>query len=374
MRLRLSTIIVLVIFAGTPLAQTPAVDQASYSATGEIGIMTRRVVLWDTTDRFVEMQFVARCSSSRAPTINMKFFSRSFIPLYARDADHALSIVADRRSSDLALLTYQTLTEKEGPVRDVYALPGPHNLTQVIPTPPSAQIKKANSVAPLIVEAMSTLSLTLDFVNKIANAKRLEIDIGNTSAVLDQDQMAVLREFAASVNLPDQNAPIADAETTDQFSDLPHLDLTTASLKETTDWLKRAVAISGQIIEPLGTRMKFEIIETDGCTLTARLGGRTKFRPFQFVSYSPDLETIANLRDLNPDLIRLEERSTFVHIMIIAMNKPKAIVIRNREGGTGRIYDEHGSTVTSFLLRKDESVGPIRDALIHAIRLCQSKE
>jgi len=323
------------------------------------------------------LQFSARCRkapTTSAPVISIKLVSRAFAPVFSNDADHTLRIGMEGKTVNIGLLVYDNFPEKGGPVRDIYALPGPYNLTEAIPTPPSAQIKKVNSAAPLIAEIMSTRPLTLDFLNELTRQRRVEIGLGGMTSVLDEGQMSVLRSFAGSVNLPDQNAPIIDPEPEGSFADLPSLDLNTASLETTLAWIKKAVDISGQIDSPQGIASRFQITEVNGCVVTKSLGGRRAFRPYDFVGYSPNLEAITDLTDLNPDLLRLKEAATYIEIMFVTTSRPKAIVVRNREGGTGSIIHESRSTVASIILRKDGSAAPIRDALIHAIRLCQSKE
>jgi hypothetical protein len=365
------------ILAGTGFSQTPAVDQAYFSRTGLIMIMTPRLTLLDTPSQFVEMQFIAQCPKApdnTAPRITMSLFSRALRPLYAKDIDRSLTVVADEQSASLGLLTYESLPEVENSVRDIYARSGPYNLTERIPTPNTTQIKKINSEQFLTAEIMSTRLLPLDFINRIASVRRLEIKLGGATTILDQKQLSVLREFAASVNLPDQNAVVADAEPTAKFSDLPPLDLSTASLDATMDWLTKAVKISGQIISPQDVPSRFEITETAGCSLTARLGGRKTFRPYEIVSYSPALEITADLAHLNPDLVRIDETKRYAQVFLVRMNDEPALVVRSRQGGTEKISIENKSSVASLILRKDGSAGPIRDALVHAIRVCRSPQ
>ncbi|HEY5075019.1 MAG TPA: hypothetical protein VII34_10015 [Pyrinomonadaceae bacterium] len=362
---------ILAILAPLVFAQIPAVHQEYYSKLDSIVIKTDRLIILDSPGQFLEVQFVGRCPkqpTGGTPKITIEVFARSLAPVYQKDNDHRITIIADDKITDLGLMSYESLEEIPDQVRDIYPLPGTRNLVKRIPTPASAQIKVSNPGKFLVAETMSTGVLRLDLIDSITQAKTLRFKLGPTTIDFKPNQMAVLLGFARSVSLPDPNAPLADGLPPEEKSvDLPPLDLNNASLETTMDWLRKQLAVNGRV-----TGVKFEMVENSGCMFTIRLDAdRTDPPANEITSYSPTLDFTANLAYLNPELIRIDDSRINSRVWVATTNQSHKIETYSRLGGTGKHFDERMSSVAAFDLRKNGSASLVRDAILHAIKLCQ---
>lgn len=354
--------------------------QSHYSEPNVTVVATDRLVLLNTPTQFLEIQFHGRCVTKPANDVQTRtqidLFSRSFTPLYQKDDDHQLKLIFDGAVIDFGLMIYSHAQEIEDPVRDIYPRPGTYNLVERIPTPETAQIKTKNPGKFLMVEKMTTAKLlSLDQINRVVRAQRVSFTLGTATLALNDEQREILLEFARAINLPDPNAPTVDSErAADDSAVLPNLDLANASLDATLDWLQKRMSISGRIVAPNGVRARWEMVTHSGCTITVSLNVDKTVPAYEIMSYAPSLNFTANLAFLNPELVRIDDSLTNSRVWIKTVAGDYAIKAYNVLGGTGKHFDERSTMVASFDLRKDGSATMAREALVHAIKLCQSQQ
>lgn len=369
-------VLLLALLGSLTFAQKPTVHQALYSRPNTIVIATDRLVVLDTADQFLEIQFHGRCAKSSTttpPKTTIDVFSRSLSPLYEKDDDHRLKMMFDGVAIDFGLLKYNAAQEIEAQTRDIYSLPGEYRLVERIPTPATAQVKTSHPGKFLVAEQMSTSKfLTVELLNRVAAARQISFTLGSTGLRLNEEQRALLVDFARAVNLPDQNAPEVDPKSATAAAVLPALDLDNASLEATLDWLKKRMAISGRIITPQGAFARYDLLASSGCEITVGLDTDQVVPPYEIPTYSASLIFAANLAMLDPERVRIDDSQNNSIIWLATANGKHGIEGYLKQGGTGKKYDSRMTGAACIYLRKDGSAPMVRDALVHAMKLCQA--
>ena len=168
-------------------------------------VETSMLYVYNTPDQFVELTLFSWYKGEKltsAPTkVDLEVFSFSKNPLYKKDKDRALVIVADGQESPIGMLTNVVMKgETNKGVDSFYAVGGNPNLGMQVPVPPSAQIKAAGNVNGMTMEWMG-ISMKPDQFLKLAKAAKLEFRIGTTSLPLTDKHVEIIHNFANKITV-----------------------------------------------------------------------------------------------------------------------------------------------------------------------------
>jgi len=169
-------------------------------------VETNMLYVLNTPDQFVQFTLRSWYKGDKltAPPakVDLEVFSFSKNPLYKKDKDRSVTIVADGVESAMGNLSNTVMKgETKNGVDSFFAVGGNPNVGMQVPVPQSAQIKGGGNLNGVTMEWMG-LSMKPDQFLKLAKAARLEIRIGNTSLTLNDRQTEIVHNFASQITLP----------------------------------------------------------------------------------------------------------------------------------------------------------------------------
>jgi hypothetical protein len=168
-------------------------------------VETSTLYVYNTADQFVALALRSWYKGEKltsAPTnVDLEVFSFSKNPLYKKDKDRALVIVADGQESSIGNLTNLVMKgETKNGVDSFFAVGGNPNVGIQVPLPQSAQIKAGGNVNGITLEWMR-LTMKPDQFLKLAKAGKLEFRIGTTSLPLSDRHVEIIHNFANQITV-----------------------------------------------------------------------------------------------------------------------------------------------------------------------------
>jgi len=186
-------------------AQETGIHTEYMKDTKTTRVETSMLYVHNTPDQFVELIFRSWYKGEKltsSPTqVDLEVFSFSKNPLYKKDKDRALVIVADGQEFPIGKLTNMVMKgETNKGVDSFYAVDGNPNLGMQVPVPPSAQIKAAGNVNGITMEWMNIFMKPDQFL-KLAKAAKLEFRVGTTSLPLTDKHVEIIQNFANKITV-----------------------------------------------------------------------------------------------------------------------------------------------------------------------------
>lgn len=168
-------------------------------------VETSMLYVYNTPDQFVELQlrswYKGEKLTSAPAKVDLEVFSFSKNPLYKKDKDRALVIVADGQDSPVGNLTSMVMKgETKNGVDSFFAVGGNPNVGIQVHVPQSAQIKAGGNLNGITMEWMS-LSMKAEQFLKLAQAAKLELRIGATSLPLTDRHVEIIHNFANQITV-----------------------------------------------------------------------------------------------------------------------------------------------------------------------------
>lgn len=376
--------LVATLIAPVAFAQRPSVRKINYPGDDMTVVESGRLTLADTPAQFVALEFAGRSPHRQQPVeppakIVVKILSYSTQPLYRKDDAHRLMAVTDEGALDLGALSYAAFEGKPGAAKDIYTFRADAGMTIRFPLPRGAQVRSGSGDVPLVAESMSADKLRLEQLERLANSRRLELRLGDSSFVLNDAQSDILREFLRALMTP--GGAVDFAEPPDPSPPSPEVDANAPSdennapLDQTLSWLKEEINARSSVRTPGGTRIRMAVVAADNCELRYRIGGRAPEDDDQEFIFAPSIEFVVKLSDLNPESVRVNDApADRTLISFAAVDHEKKIGRLVLEGGTDRVLARSWEDGGLLDLRKTRSAFRIRDALRHAVKLCRSQQ
>jgi hypothetical protein len=186
-------------------AQETGIHTEYIKNTKTTRVETSMLYVYNTPDQFVELRLFSWYKGEKltsAPTkVALEVLSFSKNPLYKKDKDRALVIVADGQESPIGNLTSMIMKgETKNGVDSFFAVNGNPNLGIQVAVPQSAQIKAGGNMNGITMEWMN-LSMKPDQFLKLAKAAKLEFRIGTTSLPLTDRQLEIIHNFANKITV-----------------------------------------------------------------------------------------------------------------------------------------------------------------------------
>jgi hypothetical protein len=160
---------------------------------------TNILYVGNAADQFVGLQLVGRYKGERltsAPKIEITVFSFSKEPVYRKDKDRVLVVIANGVETNLGTLTASTFKGETKDGVDTYlAVGGNPNLGMQVPIPQSAAIRVGGSMTGMTMELL-TLQLKPEQFLKLASAANIRFKIGTTILTPTDRHIDVIHNFA----------------------------------------------------------------------------------------------------------------------------------------------------------------------------------
>jgi hypothetical protein len=133
--------------------------------------------------------------------VDLEIFSFSKNPLYKKDKDRSLVIVADGQESAIGNLTNMVMKgETKNGVDTFFAVGGNPNVGMQVPVPETAQIRTAGGLNGVTMEWMG-ITMKPDQFLKLAKAAKLEFRVGATSLPLTDRHVEIIHNFANQITV-----------------------------------------------------------------------------------------------------------------------------------------------------------------------------
>jgi hypothetical protein len=167
-------------------------------------VETNMLYLLNTGDQFLGMQFSGRFKGetlTSSPTVEITIYSFSKDPLYKKDKDRTLALIADGVEAELGILTVGVFKgETKNGVDTYYAVSGNRNVGMQVPLPQSAMIRAGGSMKGMTME-LFTLQAKPDQILKLMSASDIQIRLGTTLFTPTGRHMQVIHGFAGQLTL-----------------------------------------------------------------------------------------------------------------------------------------------------------------------------
>ncbi len=295
--------------------------------------------------QFIQLQMTGRYPKKGPPTevpdrIFFQFESFAAAPLYKLDATHRFAVKADDRILDFGLMNYSVRYEVS---KDKYfERSATLGISSVLP--PSAQVRTAVPLG-LTLEFMSVPEISLSDLSTMADARQVVMKIGDTTFALTATQMAIMREFAASITPAGTPANRVSPEPLPP--DVPS-DHNNASLAATLAWLAKGLERNSPAKEAFAS--KIETIEFKSCQISYRTVPVVRTSSVSEKLVYAIMEYQINLADLNPEAVSVANFTNYSAITFRTRNIERRIDVitrANDSGMAGRVKEEHRFSSTS---------------------------
>jgi len=148
-----------------------------------------------------------------------------------------------------------------------------------------------------------------------------------------------------------------------------------APLNQTIEWLKNELTLRSSIKTDTGAPLKIEAVGLSDCEIKYSIASPSPTSSYDPLFFAPILEFEIKLADLNPEAIRTNDsvpKHTLINIATV--DNEKSIKAMYVEYGSGRVLATTWRSSAQLDLRRTKSAFRIRDAMIHAIKLCQAQQ
>ena len=367
-----SAILFLLIGSSFASAQETHIDSRYIKEIDRTVVRSDVLYVVDTPDQFIQLQLTGRYPKKGPPTeapdrLSFEFGSFTRLPLYKLDESHRLAVKADDRILDLGLMSYSEMHESG---KDKYfardATLG-YNTT----LPPTALVRKTVP-SELTFERMSVSGIRPSELSTMAQAQQLIMKIGSTVFALRPTQMAILREFAASV-IP-AGGVLEETKIANLPPDVP-TDDNKAPLATTLAWLAKTLEKNSPAKEPINS-YKIEAIEFKSCQISYRRVPTIRTSAVSNKLVYLIQEYHLNLGDLNPETVSVGNLRDYSSVFFSTRNSERKIenLSRSNDNGfTGRVLEDKWYPSAYMAISNATAATQIKAAFVHAINLCQAK-
>jgi hypothetical protein len=197
--LLIQTILFILIGATQLYAQGTGVRTEYLKDDKSTKVETNMLYLGNTTDQFVGLQLTGRYKGEKltsAPKIEVTIYSFSKDPIFKKDKDRILVIIADGTEMNLGTMTAATFKGETKNGADTYfAVGGNPNVGMQVPLPQGAAIRLGGSMTGMTMELL-TLQLRPDQFLKLGTATNIRFKVGSTILTPTNRHVEVIHNFA----------------------------------------------------------------------------------------------------------------------------------------------------------------------------------
>jgi hypothetical protein len=197
-----SLILLISVFSISVYAQDPHVRTEYMKDIKMTKVETDLMYVINNPTQFMQVSLSSRYKGEKLvqlpSKINLSIWSSSKDALYRKDKDRKLIVVTDGEEWSLGTLSHLVMKGETKDGKDAFYSENRPALGIQILLPLSAKIRDGNNVNGLFMEWMLTDMKPEQFL-KIANAKKVEFRLGNTSFGFTENQMDTVRDFASRI-------------------------------------------------------------------------------------------------------------------------------------------------------------------------------
>lgn len=166
-------------------------------------VETDMLFVSDSADQFMQIGFISRYSTQQLVTppksVTITMYSNSPEPLYENRKNQNLTAITDGNSWKVGELNYWSGKGSKGDKGvEMFASEERPGLGLQNPLPPNARVSQGRDVDHLYLEWL-TIDLKPEQFAQMAQARKLEFQMGTTKFAFTDSQMETIRAFAASI-------------------------------------------------------------------------------------------------------------------------------------------------------------------------------
>lgn len=246
---------------------------------------------------------------------------------------------------------------------------GQSMVNTVSPVPATAAVLAQHKVGDLAGEWIVT-DVSWEVLTALAKANKIDWRLGETGFSFMEVQVTRLKQFVAAVTPESGVVVVAKRPSEELVSDkLTHTDTPSdannSTLKETLDWLKKQIAKNAAGVSVTGGSEMLTLTKFDSCKIEFQITP-------QNVAQLTLLYSV-NLKDLEPGAVELTKSGDRLWLRFSTRERKQVINLDYRDSRTGdrKFSTSRPLDSASFSLRKNDLGPEMKEALSHAIKLCQ---
>jgi hypothetical protein len=243
---------------------------------------------------------------------------------------------------------------------------GQSMVNEVSPVPASAAILAQHKIGDLAAEWI-VANINWEDLTTLAKARKIDWRLNETEFSFIEVQATRLRQFVAAVTPESGVVVLPKRPSEERVSDkLTHTDTPSdannSNLKETLSWLKKQITKYHAGTDLTGETESLALTSFDTCNIQYEVG-ITRLTLFYSV----------NLKDLEPGAVDVTRAGDKLLLRFSTRDRKQLIKLDYRDKRTGeRLYsDSRPLDSTTFSLNKNDLGPEMKEALSHAIKLCQ---
>ena len=193
----------LIVFGALDLSAQGTGVKSEYLKDGNITkVETNMLYVGNTADQFVGIQLTGTYKGEKLespPKIEITVFSFSKEPIYKKDKDRVVVIIANGTETNVGTLTNTIFKgETKNGVDTYFAVGGDPNIGMQVPLPQGAVIRAGGTMNGMTMELL-TLQLKPEQFLKMATSPSIRFKIGSTILTPTNRHIDVIRNFAEQV-------------------------------------------------------------------------------------------------------------------------------------------------------------------------------
>ncbi len=416
-RFHFSVILVLLSFGSAAAQNEPLVIRNQRLLDADITYVdTYRLNVIDQPTQFLQIQFsgayALKAGQSNPPfQLSISLSSFAIERLYLQHSHSKLVAYADGQKILTGLAIYDLWYAQQTMNSNKSVSQPPVSGIRANDLPPGTNIAKSHALQDIFRELLVVESVPLEGLRRLAQAKNVVMQLGSTRFVLNDIHMDRLRAFVGRITPPGYNpeaveSALAGADTPSEAS--------STSLKETMEWLKAKLSSVAKV-QAFGDRTEFDARALAKCQLKYTIAGsasgssmltarptNSNVRNIPSPSNNPGSVGIPNSRvmdpvpstsglsrstvttqkrvfsvdfaDLDPEAIKILP-TPFTIMLKFATNDTELKIIEESQvdSSPNHWVDKYLYHARTLELKTDQkTAAELREAFIHAIKLCQA--
>jgi hypothetical protein len=345
----------------------------------ETRVSTNMLYVVNTPEQFLQLQLSAWYPKQQlvqpAKRISLDIFSYSRAPLYLREADWQVAVVADGETLELGRLAHTALRGEMQNGKETFYAGKQAVVGMQVPLPQRAQLRTTTPIGEMTMEWLQLMIKPEQFA-RLAQAQQVELRFGSTRVVLNDVHKSIIREFTAAVT--PVGASLADATPPAAAPS----EFANSSLPDVLSYLKKEMGRNGAsnvhgLFEPIAfssCQIRYQVSPLITPAPPPGLGAIPNDPSYRYIP--PTDEFYVNLADLSPDSVKVDADEKSAYISFETLNGQKKIRHARKDNSTGRVitsYNDVMEAYGSFSLRATKTAPQIGRALVQAIKLCQAQ-
>jgi hypothetical protein len=251
----------------------------------------------------------------------------------------------------------------------------------VSPVPATAAVLGQHKIDDLAAEWIVT-SVSWEQLTTMAKASKIDWRLGDTAFSFIEVQVTRLKQFVAAVT-PESGVVVVNKPGEERVdkparTDTPS-DANNSTLKDTLDWLKKQIGKYAADSSVTSAPESLTLTKFSSCNIEWRLappvtleapGSRSNSQSY----LPPTMYYAVNLKDLEPGSVEMTKSENRFWLGFAARDREQLIKLTYKDTRTGadQYKDPRLLDHASIALKKNDLSGELREALSHAIKLCQA--